>query len=52
MTDDPLAAWSAAMAPLDERVCELFHTYRDFAWAATLPYRPTDAESLRKHVVS
>ena len=109
MIDDPLAAWAAAIAPLDERLRpiatrtvdltdpdwakkfptprqppldeagirdeaqsqlaeivdryptfddatrqrarELFQSYHYFAWATSLPYRPTDAASLRKHLV-
>ena len=34
-----------------ERVRKLFHDYRHFAWAATLGYRPTDAATLREHLV-
>lgn len=37
--------------PTRERVRELFRAHHSFAWAATLGYRPTDAESLRKHLV-
>ena len=33
------------------RLRELFHTFRAFAWATTLGYRPTSVERLRRHLV-
>ena len=37
----------------DERqaIRALFAEYRAFAWAASLPYGPTDEESLRRHLL-
>ena len=34
-----------------QRVRELFHTFRAFAWATTLGYRPRSAERLHRHLV-
>ena len=36
--------------PTRQRIRELFQANRSFAWAATLPRRPIDVESLRKHL--
>ena len=54
MTDDLLATWAAAIAPLDERLRPIATRKVDLAdpdWAKKFPNRPTDAASLRKHLV-
>src|ERR1700687_2542722 len=44
---------SALREPERQRLRELFHTYRSFAWAAgfSFNFKVTDEESLRKHLV-